>query len=99
MKKLKVNTEGCIGCGACVALDPEHFDFNEEGLSIVKNEENINPEKIQEVVEVCPVSVISYEETDEECDCDQDCHCCNDTNKECHCNEDEDNCKENEKAA
>ena len=35
MKKIKVNTEGCIGCGACVGLDPEHFDFNEEGLSLV----------------------------------------------------------------
>ena len=30
MKKLVLNTDLCIGCGACVGIDPEHFDFNEE---------------------------------------------------------------------
>ena len=66
MKKLKVNTEGCIGCGACVGLDPEHFAFNDDCLSVVKSEENIDPEKIQNIVEICPVSVISYEECEAE---------------------------------
>ncbi len=62
MKKLVVNTEGCIGCGACVGMDPEHFDFNDNGQSHVINEENIDIEKAQNVIEACPVGVISLEE-------------------------------------
>lgn len=70
MKKLKVNTEGCIGCGFCVATDPEHFTFNDEGYSIVKSEENIDEAKIQNIIAACPPEVISYQE----CDC-ENCHC------------------------
>ena len=33
MKKLNVNEEACIGCGACVAIDGADCDFNEDGLS------------------------------------------------------------------
>ncbi len=89
MKKLKVNTEGCIECGACVGLDPEHFTFNDDGLSVVKSEENIDEEKIQNIVEVCPVGVISYEECENNsCECETKCHHC-----ECHSFE------EDEKAA
>ena len=29
MSSVKVNEEKCIGCGACVAIAPENFDFNE----------------------------------------------------------------------
>ena len=77
MKKLKVNTEGCIGCGACFGLDPEHFTSNEEGLSIVKSEKNIKDEEIENVINACPVNVISYEEIEESCHCADCCdHCC-----------------------
>ena len=30
MSSVKVNEEKCIGCGACVAIAPENFDFNDE---------------------------------------------------------------------
>ena len=33
MKKINVKNDACIGCGACVAIDSEHFAFNDEGLS------------------------------------------------------------------
>ena len=33
MKKINVKKEQCIGCGACVAIDPDHFDFDDEGRS------------------------------------------------------------------
>lgn len=78
MKKLKVNTEGCIGCGACFSIDPEHFTSNDEGLSVVKSEKNIDPDAIQNIIAACPVGVISYEECGcEHCEC-EDCHCEND---------------------
>jgi len=79
LKKLHVNTEGCIGCGACFAMDPEHFTPNEDGFSTIKSEENIDSEVAQNVVSACPVGVISYEECGcEHCECDS-----------CECNEDE----------
>ena len=66
MKKLIVNTEGCIGCGACVGIDPEHFDFNEDGLSCVISEENLESSAVQDAIAACPVQIISLEETQEE---------------------------------
>ena len=66
MKKLKVLTDQCIGCGACVGIDPEHFDFNEDGLSKVINEENLESESLQEAIEYCPVGIISIENTEED---------------------------------
>ena len=33
MKKIIVNDETCIGCGACIAIDSEHFDFDSDGRS------------------------------------------------------------------
>lgn len=65
MKKIYVNTEGCIGCGACVGLDSKHFDFNEDGYSYVCSQENIDLELIQSVIEACPVEVITLEEIPE----------------------------------
>ena len=47
MKKLYVDENSCIGCGACVALDDEHFGFNDQGLSTVISTENIDEESIQ----------------------------------------------------
>ena len=75
MKKIKVNTEGCIGCGMCYNSDPEHFGPNEEGYSTVISEENIDVELVQNLVASCPVGVISLVDEDEkECNCDH-CHC------------------------
>ena len=58
---IKVN-ETCIGCGACVAIDPEHFDFN-EGVSVAISQEI--DDKVKETAEACPVGAIEIEETAE----------------------------------
>jgi len=62
MKKLKVNTDGCIGCGTCVALDDEHFTFNEDGFCIVKSDRNIDEDKMTTIINACPPEVIFFEE-------------------------------------
>ena len=58
--KVRVDRNKCIGCGACVALVPEVFEFD-EGLSKEKIEE-INDKKLEERVreaaETCPASAI-----------------------------------------
>lgn len=94
MKKIIVNESACIGCGACVALDSEHFDFNDSGLSHTISNENIENENVQAAIDSCPTSAICIMEVAEEenqtCDCSGQCTCgdnceCTSENK---CNED-----------
>lgn len=59
---IKVN-DTCIGCGACVAIDPEHFDFN-EGVSVATSQEVTD--SVREAAGACPVGAIEVEETTEE---------------------------------
>lgn len=96
--KLSVDQDKCIGCGACVAISPENFDFNDDGLSVVKNEEIT--EKTMDAVEACPTFAISTTNDGEQvdtctcehcecdnCECDNECSCgdeCNCT-EECNC--------------
>ena len=81
MKKLNVNKEACIGCGACVSIDSEHFDFDENGYSEVINNDNIDNDNTRNAISSCPTSAISYVEednnnNDDECDCEHcDHHC------------------------
>lgn len=58
---IKVN-ETCIGCGACVAMDPEHFDFN-EGVSVAISQEVTD--SVREAAGACPVGAIEIEEAAE----------------------------------
>ncbi|MBQ6841555.1 MAG: ferredoxin [Bacilli bacterium] len=104
MKKLIVK-DGCIGCGACVAIDSEHFDFNDEGLSNVISNENLETDELTNAIASCPVSVIKLVEEAEGscgchagCTCGEDCNCTADNKcsedctcgDECHCG---DNCE------
>lgn len=81
MKKIKVNEEACIGCGACVAIDPKHFSFNDNGLSEVINQENLEDIELQNAIESCPTAAIVCEEVADNCEC-ENCEC-----TECHCGE------------
>lgn len=81
MKKIIVNEDACIGCGACISIDPEHFDFNDNGLSHVISNENIDSENVVNAIESCPTGAINYKnscENDnckcENCDCEK-CDC------------------------
>jgi len=84
MKKLVVNSDACIGCGACVAIDSQHFDFDEDGLSEVISNDNVETEDVQNAIASCPTNAISYVENEkchcencqcENCNCDDECHC------------------------
>lgn len=92
MKKIKVITENCIGCGACVGIDEEHFDFNENGFSIVKSNENLETEELQNAIEACPVAIISIVEEEpcqgketEKCNCHEKIQ--HDNQPKCNCHE------------
>ncbi len=89
MKKLVVNQSLCIGCGACIGIDDEHFDFdNDTSLSKVISNENLESNNLRNAIDSCPVNAISIEDG-EDCDCDcedctgdEDCSCCE--NCQCH---------------
>lgn len=60
MKKLFVNQEACIGCGACAAIDSKHFAINDSGLSEVINNEDIESDETKNAISSCPTNAISY---------------------------------------
>ena len=60
MEIVKIDNTKCIGCGACVAIAPDTFDFDDEGLSKVIND--TLTEDAKSACEACPVEAISTEE-------------------------------------
>ena len=63
MEKLRV-TDSCIGCGLCVSQNEKYFEFNDEGMSKVKQEiidEGDKPELLN-IVESFPGEAILIEE-------------------------------------
>lgn len=86
MKKINVIEDQCIGCGACIAIDSEHFDFDgEKGISKVISNENAESETVQEAIDACPVSAIELVncECGESCKCGDNCDC----GDSCKCNQ------------
>ena len=65
MAKLTIDTETCIGCGACSAVAPEllEMDYDENKAKVLKaelNEENLQQAK--DAVETCPVQCLKIED-------------------------------------
>lgn len=54
----------CQGYGNCVAIDEKHFDLDDDGLVLVR-EEHVTPEErdtADEAVRSCPVAAIWLED-------------------------------------
>ena len=60
MDRVKVDSERCIRCGACVAIAPDIFDYGDEGESVVIKDEVT--EEVRQAVDMCPVSAIEIKE-------------------------------------
>lgn len=52
--------ETCIGCSACVAISPDVFELNDEGLSEVVERENYEGCDVDDAIAACPVDAISW---------------------------------------
>ena len=61
--KVKISNDACIGCGACVSICPEIFNFNDDGFAEVLDVkiENENIEKVKDALESCPTQAITEE--------------------------------------
>ncbi len=58
-RNVEVNRDDCISCGLCVSVAPEVFRF-EDGKSFAYNPAGAPAERIQECIDGCPVSAISW---------------------------------------
>lgn len=72
MKKIIVDEDVCIRCGACVSMCDKVFEFAEEGFAQAKENENIidemdeqTKEDALDALEGCPTSAIKEIEVEE----------------------------------
>lgn len=62
-KKIPLVKDNCIGCGACVAIASEVFEFDEKtGLSVVIKQDKYNEQDVNNSISACPVSAIVWTE-------------------------------------
>ena len=52
--------ETCIGCSACVAIAPDVFELDEQGLSVVIANDSYNEYDVNNSISACPVDAISW---------------------------------------
>lgn len=55
-KKVTIDPNACIMCGACVGSYPDDFKFGDSGVA-----EPVTGEADEEAADVCPVGAISLE--------------------------------------
>jgi ferredoxin len=52
----------CVGFGDCIEEAPEAFEFDEDGIAILTNPEDVERERLIRACEVCPVDAIEIED-------------------------------------
>lgn len=62
MKKLVVNKDSCIGCGTCTTISPKVFKMGDDGKAEIIDQAADTAENIQNAIDSCPVTAISYKE-------------------------------------
>ena len=60
-KKIKVDQELCIGCGACANLCPDTFELQNNGKSIVSDKNECKDCDCELISNSCPVGAIIIE--------------------------------------
>jgi len=91
MKKVSVNRDACIRCGACYSCASDVFSHDAEGISVViKDVIEDDNENAIDAMEGCPTGAIIMEDIKENCNCKdgeeckcEDCQCENCSSEEC----------------
>jgi len=61
VRKVVLDEECCVGCGACAELCPEVFEMDDEEKAHVILEEGWSEECIEEAITTCPNECIAWE--------------------------------------
>lgn len=62
--KIEVDRELCISVASCVAVAPNTFELDEEGIAVVKNPTGDTKETILQAAQSCPVNAIKVFDDD-----------------------------------
>lgn len=62
MEKVHIDKDLCISCGSCVALCPDHFEFDDDNLAKA-TDDSVN-EEVKDAANACPTEAIIIEEDD-----------------------------------
>lgn len=62
--KVKINKEKCLGCGMCVGINSDVFNFDDDGLAKADNDKitDENKETVEDAANSCPVDAIEKED-------------------------------------
>ena len=60
MEEPVVDENVCVGAAACVAIAPDVFELNDEGIAEVVDPEGADEETIQQAIDGCPEDAISW---------------------------------------
>ena len=61
-KKITVDSDLCVGCGACANLCPEVFELQDDGKAKVINKNSCEKCDCDMAINSCPVRAIKIEE-------------------------------------
>ncbi len=56
--RVHVDHDLCVGFAECVAVAPEVFALNDDGLAVVVDPDAVDLDTLREAAEACPVSAI-----------------------------------------
>ena len=61
---VEVNKDKCLGCGMCVGINSDVFDFGDDGLAQADNEKitEDNRDDVENAINSCPVGAIEKKE-------------------------------------
>ena len=62
--KVIINKDKCLGCGMCVGINSDVFDFDDDGLAVADSDKisDENIEEIKDAINSCPVGAIEDDE-------------------------------------
>ena len=58
MKKVTVNKDLCIGCGACTGIAADVFSFDDDGMAVAGEVAPARDAAVDDAIAGCPVQAI-----------------------------------------
>ena len=57
--QVRIDRDVCVGAAECVAIAPEVFELDDEGIAQASNTEDASEDRLRQAAEECPVQAIS----------------------------------------